>query len=174
MSASTNTKPIKEDHRKREHRFSKMPFRDVMKVAMKETGVGNVEMQQALGYSKPNVIAMIKSGSMSLPDDKAVVVARVLGLSPAFMLRKLVQENNPALWDAIESVMGDSLVTASELALVNLVRKELDGLDVNLAEHPEFVQTAVPLLRDIAQREMATTQATLERVERERLSRKPS
>lgn len=164
---AASPKPAKPDHRSREHRFSKLPFRDVMKITMEEKNIGNVEMQLALGYAKPNVIAMIKSGSMNMSEHKALAVAKVLDLPPLFVLKKLVLEKNPALWDAIEAVMAKQMVLPSELALLDVVRKELDGLDVDLTECPEFNQAVLPALRAIAQRKLAETRATLDRIARE-------
>lgn len=165
---ATNPESNKGDYRKREHRFSKLPFRDVMKIAMTEKKIGNAEMQIALGYPRPNVIAMIKSGAMNLPEQKALTVAKVLDLPPLFILKKLVLENNPLLWDAIESVMAERMVSPSEMALLDLVRTETDGLDINLAENAEFTQALLPVLRSVVQRVMAETKATLDSLERDR------
>lgn len=171
MSATNAEKTVKANHRTREHRFSKMPFRDVMKITMEEKKISNPDMQLALGYSKPNVIAMIKGGSMALSPEKAPIVAKVLGLDPLFVLRKLTLEHSPILWDAIESVIGKKMVTDNEVALLNIIRKELDGFDADLAGDDKFVQTVTPLLKSIAVREAAVAQASLDRLERQKSER---
>lgn len=172
MSATDLIKDEKPDFRKREHRFSKLPFRDLLKITMKEKNIGNVEMQQALGYSRPNVIAMIKSGSMNLPEQKAITVAKLLDLPPLFVLKKLVLENNPTLWDSIESVLSDRLITPNELALVNWVRRELDGHDIDLTESAAFTQVVLPALHAVVARTQAENNAILERNDRDEKPRK--
>ncbi len=152
-----------ENFRQRDHRFSALPLKDVLKIQMKNLGMKNVDLQRILGYPTPNVIAMIKGGSMRLPEAKAIEVADALQLDRTFVLGKVIAENNPGLWDAITTLAGDRLVSASELALVQLVRKALDGHDVNLAESPDFVQLITPALAAIVERENELAQAAINR-----------
>lgn len=154
-----------ENFRERDHRFTALPVKDVLKIRMKDLGIKNPELQKALGYPMPNVIAMMKSGSMRLPPSKAVVTAQLLEVDPAFLLSKVIAENDPALWDAISAVMGDHLVTANEMALLNLVRQGLDGHDVNLAESPGFTDAAGPALNVILERQNALAQAAINRTD---------
>ena len=139
MTMKKATPKTAENFRQRDHRFSALPLKDVLKIRMKDLGIKNVDLQKILNYPAANVIAMIKGGSMRLPEGKAVQVADVLQLDRTFVLGKVISENNAELWAAITTVMGDRLVSASELALAQLVRKALDGHDVNLAESPGFV-----------------------------------
>lgn len=154
-----------ENFRQHDHRFSALPLRDVLKIQMKNLGIKNVDLQKILGYPMPNVIAMIKNGTMRLPEGKAIQVADTLKLDRTFLLGKVISENNAELWNAITTVMGDRLVSASELALVQLVRQALDGHDVNLAESPDFVQLITPALKGILDRQNALTQAALNRTD---------
>jgi len=154
-----------ENFRQRDHRFSALPLRDVLKIQMKDLGIKNVDLQKILGYPMPNVIAMIKNGTMRLPEGKAIEVADALKLDRTFLLGKVISENNAELWNAITTVMGDRLVSASELALVQLVRKALDGHDVNLAESPDFVQLITPAIAAIVDRENHLTQAAINRTD---------
>ena len=155
-----------ENFRQRDHRFSALPLRDVLKIQMKNLGIKNVDLQKILGYPAANVIAMIKGGSMRLPEGKAIEVADALQLDRTFVLGKVISENNAELWGAITTVLGDRLVSASELALVQLVRKAVDGHDVNLAESPDFVQLITPAIAAIVARENQLAQATLNRCDK--------
>jgi len=140
-----------------------MPVKDVLKIRMKDLGIKNVDLQKALDYSMPNVIAMIKSGGMKLPAGKAVIAAKLLEVDPVFLLSKVIAESDPALWDAISEVMGEHLITANELDLLKLVRNGLDGHDVNLAESPEFLQAITPALNAIVERQNELARAALNR-----------
>lgn len=169
MSATAvkeDKKPVK-DHRTRTHRFSRLPVKDVLCIRMNELGIRNVDMQLALGYAKPNVIAMIKSGTMRLPEEKALLAAKVLELDPVDLLGKVISENDPKLWDAIKSVMGRQLVSANELALIEHIRAELDGFDADLTTKPVVMQALLPSLHAVRDREEALAKAGVERAKRE-------
>jgi hypothetical protein len=163
----TKQKPpaTKDAFRKRTHRFSGLRFKDILKIRMADLEIRNIDLQKALGYAAPNVIAMMKSGSMRLPESKAIEVADILKLDRTFLLGKLVSENNPALWDAVTTIAGDKLVSLSELALVHWVRDALNGHDVNLPELPEFIQAISPVIAGIVLRQNELTKAALHRAD---------
>ena len=144
-------------------RFTALPVKDVLKIRIKDLGLRNADLQNALGYPTPNVISMMKTGSMNLPASKVVITAKMLKVDPIFLLRKVITENDPALWESISSVLDQHLVTKNELALLRYVRYHLDGHDVNLAESPEFLQAADPVLAVIKAAETAFAIATIER-----------
>lgn len=133
---------------------------------MEEQGLKNQDLQQALNYKQPNVVAMMRTGSMRLPLNKVLIAAKLLKLDPVFLLSKVVAENDPELWDAIASVLSNHLVTENELALLNKVRHELNGHDVNLLLSPDFVEVLTPALKVSFSREQALTKATLKRLEK--------
>jgi hypothetical protein len=113
----------------------------------------------------PNVIAMMKNGTMRLPESKAIAVADILKLDRTFLLGKVVAENDPQLWDAITTIVGDRLVSTSELALVHWVRHALNGHDVNLTESSEFIRVTTPIIASIAEHQNELTRAALHRAD---------
>ena len=163
MSMRHNKVPPALSFRLRDHRFSALPVKDILRLRMKDLGVKNVDLQKALDYAMPNVIAMIKFGGMKLPPGKAVIAAKLLEVDPVFLLSKVIAESDPALWDAISEVMGEYLITANELDLLKLVRNGLDGHDVDLNESPEFADAAIPALKVIVARQNALARAALDR-----------
>lgn len=169
MTTAKSSKAAPEkDHRSRTHRFTAMPVKDIMKLRMADLDVKNVDLATALGYKMPNVIAMIKSGSMKISASKAVECARILKLDPVFFLGKVIQENDAELWDTISKVLGKRMVSNNEMEVVKLMRDELDGHDVPLAADPSFVQAVVPILQSAAKREDALKNAAMQRLEREK------
>lgn len=153
------------DFRERDHRFTALPVKDVLKIRMKDLSIKNTVLQQALGYPMPNVIAMMKTGSMRLPSNKVPAAAELLQVDAKFLLAKVIAENDPELWDVISSLLGDQLITANEMALINLVRQKLDGHDVSLAKSPDFIQAITPSLTAIVERENALAQAAINRTD---------
>ena len=142
-------------------RYTALPVKDVLKIRMKDLGLRNTDMQRALGYPMPNVISMMKTGSMKPPANKVLAIAEMLKVDPVFLLRKVIAENEPALWDAIASVLDQHLVTKNELALLRLVRYRLDGHDVNLTESPKFLDAVEPLLEAIKNTEIELAAAAI-------------
>jgi hypothetical protein len=159
---------LEKTYREREHRFSSLPIKDIMKTRIKDLGLKNRDVQEALGYPYQNVIAMIKSGNMRLSPEKALLAAGVLQLDPAFLLSKALEESNAPLWDAINKTMGNYLVTENEMALLSLVRKLLDGHDIDLTESEDFLQTISPILKKFASRAKSTTTASIKRIDEEK------
>lgn len=149
--------------RERPHRYSSLPVKDVLRIRMTDLEIKNVDLQKALGYAAPNVIAMMKSGSMRLPEGKAIKVADILKLDRTFLLGKVVSENNPELWDVLTTILGDRLVSANELALLGHLRTALDGHDVDLTDSPAFLQAITPVLDGIVMRQKELTVAALNR-----------
>ena len=144
-------------------RFSSLPVKDLLKIRMKDLGVRNTDLQIALGYPMPNVIAMMKTGSMKLPANKVLIAAQMLKVDPVFLLRKVIAENDPALWDAVAAILDQHLVTKSELALLRYVRYRLDGHNVDLTKTPEFMQAVDPVLDAIKNAESALAAAAISR-----------
>lgn len=157
------TKQPAQDFRARPHHLTKLPVMDVLKIRMKDLGVKNTDLQKALDYNHPNVIAMMRAGKMRLPPGKVTITANLLGIDPVFLLGKVVTETDPELWESISGLMADRLVTANEVTLLALIRQRLEGHDVDLAQHPEFVAAVEPVLKLIADRETAWAQAALRR-----------
>ncbi|CAM3318301.1 hypothetical protein [Polaromonas hydrogenivorans] len=170
MSACPPSPPNHDDitlnFRMRDPRFTALPVKDILRIRMDDLGIKNSDLQRALDYAKPNVIAMMRSGTMSLPPSKALVAACLLELDPVFFLSKVIAENDPALWDAISAVMGQHLMTKNELALIHMVRQGLDGHDVDLATMPAFVEAIAPALKATLDRENALTQAAIDRIDK--------
>ena len=154
------------DARLHDPRFTALPVKTILKIRMDDLGLKNPDLQRALDYARPNVIAMMKSGNMSLPPSKALVAAQLLELDPVFLLSKVISENDPALWDAISAVMEEYLMTKNELAVIKMLRQGLDGHDVDLAALPAFVEVVAPVLNATLDRENALTQAAMERIDK--------
>jgi hypothetical protein len=148
-------------------RYSSFPVKHLLTLRMQDLGIKNVDLQKFLGYPRPNVIAMIKSGAMKLPEAKVVEVADLLKVDRTFLLAKVIAENSPDLWAAISTVMADRLVTENEIELLGAIRAELGGHDVRLTKSDEVMRALVPALKKVFEREDASVAAELERLGKE-------
>jgi hypothetical protein len=77
------------------------------------------------------------------------------------LLGKVIAENDPAMWGAISEVMAEQLVTASEMALLKMVRQGLNGHDVDLTQSQAFVAATAPVLKATLERQNALKEAAL-------------
>lgn len=161
-TANTATVPAK-SFRARTHHYSGLPVKTILSQRMRELGLKNADLQLALDYSAPNVIAMLRNGAMRLPPKKVGAVAKLLELDPVFLLGKVIAESDAELWAVISSLMGKQLVTANELALIKFVRSESDGHDINLLASPCFVKNTTQEVKSLLTRKKALMQAVLER-----------
>ena len=143
--------------------YSSLPVEDILKIRMKDLSITNSDMQEALGYSTPNVIAMIRTGKMKLPASKANITARKLQIDPVFFLGKVITELDPLLWEVITEVLSGQLLTANELELVKFIRERLDGHDVNLVALPSFKNVVAGELSLIVTQQNTLAQAAMDR-----------
>ena len=133
-----NVSPSTEHCKLRESYYSSLPVKDILKIRMKDLDITNSDMQVALGYSTPNVIAMMRTGKMKLPANKAIIAAKQLQIDPVFFLGKVITEQDQSLWDTISEVLSAHLLTENELELIKFIRERLDGHDVNLVDLTRF------------------------------------
>lgn len=99
----------------------------------------NVEVARRLGYAKPNVIAMMRSGSMKVPLSKVKTLAKLLELDAVGLLQRVLMEYDPALWETLEDLLEGKVITQNELNLVQALRSLTRGLDPALARNETFM-----------------------------------
>lgn len=114
------------------------------------SGKTNVEIAEALGYPRSNVIAMLKTGSMKLPVNKVGQMARVLGIDPVHLLDRILDESSPETWAALREVLGNRLVSDNEYQLVQFVREFVGGYDPKLTDFKDLRDVLAPALTKIA------------------------
>jgi len=80
------------------------------------------EIAQECGFEQPNIITMFKNGATKLPLNRIGALAKALDADPAHLLRLVMCEYMPDTWDAIESILHSTVLTANELELVRAYR----------------------------------------------------
>lgn len=89
---------------------------------------------EEVGYEKPNIITMIKQGKTKLPVSKVGPFAKALGIDPSHLLRLVMSEYMPDTWDSISPLIGQSLVTDSEMAIIHVVREACGGIELDMTD----------------------------------------
>ena len=114
-----------------------VPVAEYLHQLIKLSGKRQKEISDAVGYTNPNVVTMIKQGKTKLPINKVPAFAKVLNVDPVHLLRLTINEYMPQTWAAIEQVLGRTLLTDNERRMVEVVRKATGGKDVQLDRDQE-------------------------------------
>jgi hypothetical protein len=80
-------------------------------------------------FENPNVITMFKNGSTKLPIGRIALLAKAIEVDPIHLLRLVMLEYIPDLWESIETIMQTTVLTANELELVRAYREVNGGRD---------------------------------------------
>jgi transcriptional regulator with XRE-family HTH domain len=59
------------------------------------------QIAMEIGYSKPNILSMIKRGETRVPIDKVPAFAKALGVDPTYLLRISLEDCFPTLADTL-------------------------------------------------------------------------
>lgn len=95
---------------------------------MEHSGKTQREIARELGYTRPNVVTMIKQGETKLPLSKVKPMAGALGIDPARLLRMAMEEYMPEALAVIEEVLG-TIVTDNEKEILEVIRDATDDTD---------------------------------------------
>jgi transcriptional regulator with XRE-family HTH domain len=104
----------------------------VLTQLIRRSGKTQREIARELGYSKPNMISMMKTGEVNIPLQKIGPLAKALEADPAHLMRLALQEYQPENWEAIEAHLGP-LLTANEQKVVDVFREVTGGSDPDLS-----------------------------------------
>ncbi|EMB2321528.1 XRE family transcriptional regulator [Acinetobacter baumannii] len=101
------------------------------------------EIAEEIGFKRPNVLSMIKSGETRLPIDKIKPTALALGENPTRFLVRVLTEYMPDLIDVIESITNQTPLTPNEVNIIKVLRSTTKE-DPNLYgdTHDKFVELA--------------------------------
>jgi predicted XRE-type DNA-binding protein len=95
--------------------------------------VSQREIAAALGYERPNIISMFKTGESKVPFDKIPDLAKVLRVDVGHLMRLGLEQYWPDKMRVINEVFS-RIVTAHEMELVEIFRKATGDADPKLTE----------------------------------------
>lgn len=108
--------------------MTKSSFTERMRELIDASGKLHREIAVEVGYPRPNVISMIRTGCFKVPLEKVTPLARALGADPAFMLRLYLEEHEPERLEAIQGALGE-ILSANERELLAAIRRASNGRD---------------------------------------------
>lgn len=81
------------------------------------------EIASIMGYANPNMITMFKQGRTKVPLSKIPQLAQALDVDPLHLLRVVMGEYSPETWTVLDSLIGESIVTKSEMEVIKMMRE---------------------------------------------------
>lgn len=93
-------------------------------------GKSDQQLAKELGFDHPNIITLIKAGSMKLPMSKVPQLARAIDYAESDLLRTVLIDYAPELMAVIDKVWRPLGLTTNERNLVQSFRDLAKGRDV--------------------------------------------
>mgnify|MGYP006269819397 FL=1 len=111
---------------------SELTVADFLDWAIKRSSKTQREIAREVGYPKPNVVSMMKTGDTKLPLDKIPLFAEALDIDAAMLLRLALAEYHPEAYRVIVDAIGKPL-SANERAMVEVYRRAapLDDVEID-------------------------------------------
>ena len=93
--------------------------------------VCQADIAKALGYTKPNIISMFKTGQTKVPLEKIPDLAEVIRVDPVFLMRLCLEQYWPRRFDVLKPMFAN-MVTDNERAMVKVCRDVVGDVDYRL------------------------------------------
>jgi hypothetical protein len=91
---------------------------------------------------------MIKQGKTKLPINKVGPLAKVLGIDPVDLLRRVMAEYMPDTYEAVQELVGKSFITEREMEIIRLVRSTCGDLNLT-TEMPEHREVFIKVIDEM-------------------------
>lgn len=91
-------------------------------------GKSQKDIATEIGYERPNMISMFKTGDVKVPIDKVPALARALNVDPAFMMRLAMQQYWKDEAEAIAAVFG-TVLSKNETKIIEAIRSVTKDTD---------------------------------------------
>ena len=75
------------------------------------------ELAKKMGFLRPNMLSMMRTGNAQVPFTKIPVIAEVLGIDPALLLRTHLRETWPEFGDVVFEIFGGILTEAEQVSM---------------------------------------------------------
>lgn len=89
--------------------------------ALEFSGKSQKEIAREVGFPKPNVVSMMKTGETKIPLDRIPALARACLVDPVYFLRLALEEYQPEIWQVLVNTLGHPL-TENEWEIVGAYR----------------------------------------------------
>lgn len=92
----------------------KLTAAEYLAQAIATSGKTQKEVATIAGFDKPNVVSMMKKGITKIPIDRVPALANACGTDPKIMLRIVMQEYHPTVWEILNDTLGEQIMLSEE------------------------------------------------------------
>jgi transcriptional regulator with XRE-family HTH domain len=155
---------------KRALKENKMTVGELIAVHTELVGITNIDLAAKLGYKSPNVISMLKAGTMKLPVNKIAALASALRIDPLHLAKQVCNENGFQLDGVLDALTKRVAITHNEEKLILALRGASENFDLNLDDHPETMKAIVGAYTQVTAGERATEEEILRQLKTKKRS----
>lgn len=141
-----------------------IPVRELLSVQAERLGLKNHEIAERLGYPTPNVISMMKSGTMRLPVNKISLAAEVLKIDPMYLAMCVDAESGGGLAELLTSISKRTPITLNEEKLIQDLRGAADGMDLDFDSYQDERNQIITLFQTVAKKESVQMELDIRRI----------
>lgn len=106
---------------------AKQAFHVTLDQRMTELQITDEALGVLLGYQKPSVIALMRTGQMRMPLQKVQPLAQALDLPAREILEALMQESMPEALAVMRAVYDPMVLAPAEINLIKYLRRDAQG-----------------------------------------------
>ena len=103
--------------------------------AIRDSGKPQHAIARECGWNVPNIVTMVKQGRTRLPLDKVGPLAKSLEVDRVYLLWLAMHEYMPDTLEAVERVLGGTLLNPHEKELISAYRELTEGQDADIELH---------------------------------------
>ncbi|WP_051258855.1 helix-turn-helix domain-containing protein [Chitinibacter tainanensis] len=121
--------------------------------------ISQADIARQAGFSKPNIINMLKKGATKVPPSRVMALAKALGADPAYFLELVLkdQDRYSGIMDALKEIYGENILRSPTLSQdAEAIYSELKALSNGKAlkfdpTHPATAAALKNLVNSMAQ-----------------------
>ncbi len=117
---------------------SLVPITTYLEHALRLTDRTQTEIAKELGYMRPNIVTMWKTGATPVPLNKVEKLAELLGADPKFLMRVVLKSYYPELLDFLSRGFGEP-ISDNEQEILEFIRQRSNNSDPRLDEDMKTV-----------------------------------
>ena len=130
----------------------------------------NQDLAELMGFDRPrpNIVSMLKTGSMRLPPTRVASTAKALQVDPVELMELVTRESYPGLWEALEVCLARRMITENEWELLKWLRREAESMNPDWVNIESFLAEIRPAVHKVVAKGNAALDENLSRMERDR------
>ena len=129
----------------------KLSVADYLALQINASDKQQVTLAEECGFTRPNMISMLKSGGTRVPLATVDLIAKALHIDPMHLFRMVLNEYYPELLQIVERLLGQTPLSRNELSLIQFVRGNFnEDVEFDLEGDPKGTKALAAALQNLA------------------------